>query len=128
MERIGGKLVIDSPDGVGIPWTGPAVVDGKPWPAYGEKVLWLPAGAHAVEAGRAASGPRIVHFNGDLQSAGYNADAIDIAYRSQARAYAVLDSAPVRVEVDGEPAQLNSCGPVTLVLPRGQHLVTIWTR
>ena len=33
IEKLGPKTVIDSASGVGLPWHGPAVVDGQPWPA-----------------------------------------------------------------------------------------------
>jgi hypothetical protein len=129
VERIGPKLVIDAPRGVGIAWSGPALVDGRPWPVNGDRTLWLPAGAHSVEVAGAAGSGRVLDFNGDLQSAQYGAgDSIEIAYRSQARAYAVLDRAPIGVEIDGEPVRPVLCGPATLAFPRGQHLVTIRTR
>ncbi len=44
-EMIGGKLIVESRRGSGIPWKGPALVDGKPWPVLNEKTLWLAARA-----------------------------------------------------------------------------------
>jgi hypothetical protein len=129
VERVGPKVVVNSPRGVGMAWKGPALVDGRRWPVTADGVVWLPAGTHAVEARPAASAPRVLDFNGDLQSARYGpGDEIEIAYHSQARAYAVMDRRPVAVEVDGESGQLDLCGTTTLRLPRGQHLVTIRTR
>jgi hypothetical protein len=129
VESVGGKLVVESPAGVGLQWSGAALVDGKPWPVRNEKVLWLAAGAHTVESGPGSSKPAVVYFNGDLQSARYGVDgAIELAYRSQARAFAVLDRRPATVELDGVPVQPELCSAATIALPRGQHLVTIRTQ
>ncbi len=128
VERVGPKLVVESAYGVGVQWSGPAVVDGRSWPVRNDRLVWLPAGAHAIEAGKSGGGPQVLDFNGELQSARYTADGrIELAYRSQARAFAVLDRRPVRVQLDGVEVQPDLCRPRTLVLPRGQHLVTIQT-
>jgi hypothetical protein len=127
-ETVGGKLIVDSPAGVGLRWDGGALVDGRPWPVRDGKVLWLAAGAHSVEGGPRAPGPAVLHFNGDLRSARYTSEGcIELAYRSQARAFAVLDRPAVAVEVDGVSVQPDFYSTATLALPRGQHLVTIRT-
>ena len=130
VERIGGKLAVESPFGVGVPWSGPALVDGAAWPVAGSSVVWLPAGAHTVEpAPRPVVGARVVDFNGDLLSARYQKGGmVELSYRSASRALAVLDRKAVRVSVDGVESAIELAGPVTLVLPRGQHLVTIETQ
>src|SRR5450432_753501 len=69
IEKIGPKLVVDSATEVGIPWTGPAIVDGLPWPAADDQTLWLPAGPHAIEAAPASHSPRLLYLNADLKSA-----------------------------------------------------------
>ncbi len=130
-ERIGAKLAVDSPHGVGIPWIGPALVDGQPWPAQDSRTLWLPAGPHVVESASAASGVRLLDFNGELKAAAFQPRGLEFAYQSAARALAVLDQKPVRVEIDGatqpEPDILPGEGVYTLRLPRGQHVVTVQT-
>lgn len=129
VEKIGAKMVIDSAAGVGVPWTGPVLVDGKPWPVRSDGMVWLPRGGHTVEPGSAAGEARVLDFNGELQSARYGRDGgIELSYRSQARAFAVLDREPAAVELDGAAAPLELCGARTVRLPRGQHLVTIHTR
>ncbi|HWQ56134.1 MAG TPA: hypothetical protein VN442_20780 [Bryobacteraceae bacterium] len=129
VEEIGPKLAVESPSGVGVPWSGPALVDGKLWPIRGERLLWLPVGAHMIEPGISGTASRVLDFNGELQSARYGRNgAIEVAYRSQARAFAVLERPAVRVELDGIEVQPDLCGTSTLVLPRGQHLVTIQTQ
>ena len=50
--------------------------------------------------------------------------ALEIAYMSYSRALAVLDRAPVALEVDGVAATKPVLSTV-LWLPRGQHLVRL---
>jgi hypothetical protein len=121
-EHVGGKLVVDSRSGTGIPWRGGAKVDGQLWPGRDDDTLWLPAGPHTIEPATPPAAPRLLHFNGDLQSARIvDANTIEFTYQSQARAIAILDRAPRTLEIDGEPVPVTS----PLVLPRGQHLVRI---
>jgi hypothetical protein len=126
VERIGSKLVVESVHGVGVPWRGPALVDGRPWPVRDEETVWLPAGAHSIEVAPVASGPRLLRLNGELKAARIvDAHSIEFTYRSSARAIAVLDRTPRTVEIDSLPAAAKSAGPNTLLLPRGQHIVTL---
>jgi hypothetical protein len=120
--NVGPKTVIESPAGVGLPWKGPALVDGEPWPAADEETVWLPAGAHAVEsAARPAAALRLLRLNGELKAArALSASSIEFSYTSGTRAIAVFDR-PVRIQIDGE----DRVGPPlkTILLPRGQHIV-----
>ncbi len=126
VERIGPKLVVESARGVGVPWRGPAVVDGQPWPVRDAETVWLPAGAHSIEAAPAESGPRLLRLNGELKAArSLDAHSIEFTYQSSARAIAVLDRKPRAVEIDSVAASAISAGPNTLLLPRGQHIVTL---
>ncbi|MCC6857889.1 MAG: hypothetical protein IT158_04975 [Bryobacterales bacterium] len=128
-EMVGDKLVVESPYGVGIPWTGPALVDGLPWPAADDSTLWLPAGTHAVQPGGVTPPLRLLDFNGSLKTARVLAGGgVEFTYQSSSRALAVLDRAPRRVEIDGEqaePRSLVSRNGVTVYLPRGSHLVAV---
>jgi hypothetical protein len=124
-ERVGPKLVVESAHNVGVKWKGPAVVDGRLWPFSDGETLWLTPGAHVIEAGAAAEGIRIKDFNGGLTSAHIVAGGVEIAYQSSARAMAVLSEKPTSLEIDGEPAELEIIDGKVLVLPRGQHIVTI---
>ena len=129
VERNGPKLVVHSVHGVGIPWSGPASVDGAAWPVANGSVVWLPAGAHAIEPASAPLQAYVLHFNGDLQSARVPAQGvIELAYKSSTAALAVLNRRPSRLKVDGAEARIDTPGPYTLRLPRGQHLVTITTQ
>ena len=121
---VGGKLVIESRRGAGVPWRGPALVDGKPWPVANDNTLWLPRGPHSIEPAQKANGLKILDFNGELKSAKVTADGVEFAYQSSARALATLEHAPRKVEIDGAEAKPEFSGNV-LILPRGQHLVTL---
>jgi hypothetical protein len=126
VERIGPKLAIESAHGVGVPWRGPALVDGQPWPVRDPETVWLPAGAHTIEAAPADSAPRLLRLNGDLKSASSpDAHSIEFSYRSSSRAIAVFDRAPGAVRIDSIPATPERAGANTLLLPRGQHIVTL---
>jgi len=125
-EAVGPRLMVDSPHGVALRWTGPAIVDGQPWPVQNGSLLFLPAGAHAVEAGAESPTLRVTNFNGELASAqSLETHAVELAYKSSARAFAVLNRRPVRVEIDGSDTTPDPAGPNAIFLPRGQHLVTI---
>ena len=131
-ERSGPKLIVDSLRGAGVPWKGAAAVDGKPWPFADDTTVWLPAGMHAIEpafpAGNSDAKPpamRVLDFNGRLKSAGESASGIEFAYQSNARAMALLDRAPARMELDGAETPPKMAGNV-LILPRGQHVVALF--
>jgi hypothetical protein len=125
-EMVGPKLMIDSPHGVALRWPGPAIVDGLPWPVRSEALLFLPAGTHSVEAGPASPALLVTRFTGELASAQLvEANAVELSYRSSARAVAILNRTPVRVEIDGAEAAPDPAGPNAIFLPRGQHLVVI---
>ena len=127
-ERAGKKVVVGSVAGVGVPWRGPALIDGRPWAFGNDEVVWLPAGEHTIEPGGSIPALRLLDFNGDLDTVVTGERRIEFSYRSDSRAFAVLDRRPARILVDdapfaGNPAERNS--EYRLVLPRGQHLVTL---
>lgn len=124
LEQIGSKLAIDSKLGVGVQWRGPALVDGRPWPVRDNDTVWLPSGAHVIEMGPKEAPAHLADFNGTLQSAAATAKGIEFAYRSSSRALARLDKSPRKLEIDGAEAKPEFFD-ATLVLPRGQHIVTL---
>ncbi len=128
IEQSTARLVIDSPRGVGLPWSGPAKVDGRPWPAAGTDTLWLPPGAHAVEPGAEPLRLRLADFNGELRTASVIPGGIEFSYQSSSRALAVVERKPSRIEIDGAEAPVegvDSPAGFVLFLPRGQHLVAV---
>jgi hypothetical protein len=128
VEKVGPKTVVDSVLGAGVPWKGQAMVDGAPWPVADGETVWLPAGAHSLEPAAGAPGPHLLRLTADLESArAVNATTIEFSYQSTARAIAILDRAPLVLQVDGSSEPLQSTGPKTIFLPRGQHFVTIIT-
>ncbi len=126
VQKPGKGTVVASVSGVGIPWKGAANVDGKPWPVADDETVWLPAGVHSVEQAQdKAAAPQVVRFNGDLLSASVvSAGTIEFTYQSSARAIAVLDRAPRSVHVDGKEFPVPP-GSTTILLPHGQHTVTV---
>ena len=130
-DRNADKLAVDSPQGVGVLWNGDALVDDKPWPVADGETVWLPAGPHTLRAAPAGAGARVLDFNGDLRSAErIGPSGIELSYECASRAVAVVDRKPSRLEIDGADAALaflESGNRYSLLLPRGQHLVTIHT-
>ncbi len=128
IERMGPKTVVDSAGGVGIPWAGGAKVDGQLWPVQDDETLWLPGGPHTIEPVPHAAGPRLSRLNGELKAArAVDAHTLEFTYQSASRAIAVLSRPPVRLQIDGVDEALRLAGPATLLLPRGQHVVTLTT-
>jgi hypothetical protein len=133
-ERRGEAAVISSPHGVGVRWAGPARVDGAEWPVQDGEVVWLPPGRHVVEsapAARAAAAPplAVLDCNCSLKSARVLATGIELAYKSSARALALLSRKPVRLTLDGRDVPLDmipaAAGTCVIRLPRGEHVAII---
>ena len=123
-------LIVQSKRGVGIPWNGPVTVDGKLWPVTDGSVVWLPPGIHGIEAASQTPALRILDFNADLRDAAIRPDgSIKFAYDSSSRALAIVDPAPLWLEIDGKATPVELFGATRLgsilVLPRGHHDVVI---
>jgi len=102
------------------------MVDGLPWPVQGGSLVFLPAGTHSIETGADSPALQVTHFNGELISAQLaGPQAVELSYRSSARAIAILNRKPLSVEIDGTPTPPDPAGPNAIFLPRGQHLVAI---
>jgi hypothetical protein len=128
VQQDGRRLIIDSRYGVGVPWQGPALVNGRPWPVHDQTTLWLPAGANVIEPAAKDPAVRMLDFNGNLRSASASPTGLEFSYQSNASALAVLNFRPRKIEVDGSPsaqAILESGPNFVVMLPRGQHLVQI---
>jgi len=126
IDRVGSKTVVESANGFGLPWKGPAIVDDLPWPVSDGETLWLPAGAHAVEGGRDGAGLHVLRLNAELRDARHvGSNSVEFSYESAARAIVILDRRPSKLTLDGAEERLDLAGPNTILLPRGQHVVTI---
>ncbi len=127
-EQVNGKLVVESRRGVGVPLKGlgPALVDGKPWPIASDDTLWLMPGPHVIEPAPPPQAPpmRVLDFNGDLKMAAVTLEGIEFAYQSTARAMALVEHVPSKLQIDGVERTPEMAGNV-LLLPRGQHLVSL---
>ena len=131
VENVGSKWTVESAAGIGVEWKGSVDVDGKPWPFTDGSTVWLPAGAHTLEAAHERSRkPRILDFNGEILSAlSLRGGGLQLAYSSSSRAIAVLERKPSGVELDGAgaaPQLLASGSNWALLLPRGRHSAKIW--
>ena len=130
-EQNGSRLVVESHHGVGVPWQGPALVNGRLWPVSNGTTLWLPAGPSVVEPAPPAleDAPlRMTDFNGDLRTASVTSDGLRFSYESGARALAVLSKRPSKLEIDGvfsDPKLRESGSGFVLTLPHGQHVVQL---
>jgi hypothetical protein len=127
-EQNGSQLVIESHNGVGVPWQGPALVNGRLWPVRSDTMVWLPAGSNTIEPAPQDYALRMVDFNGDLRSASATTDGLRFTYESSARALALLNARPRKLEIDGAPSdpKLRESGPsFVLTLPRGKHTVQL---
>ena len=128
LKADGNRLVVESPNGVGIEWRGAALLDGRPWPAADGETLWLPVGRHTVAPAARFPAVRLLDLTGELLAADNLAGGLEFSYRSDARAFAVVDKRPHSVEIDGaavQPEVLVTVSGFTLRLPRGQHSVRI---
>ena len=127
-EQNGSRIVIESRQGVGVPWQGPALVNGRLWPVHSDTMLWLVAGSNTIEPAPKDCALRVVDFNGDLRSASVTTDGLRFTYESSARALALLNARPRKLEIDGAPSdpKLRESGPTfVLTLPRGKHVVQL---
>jgi hypothetical protein len=127
-EQNGTRLVIDSHSGVGVPWQGPALVNGRLWPVHSDTMIWLPAGPNVVEPAPKDCALRMVDFNGNLHSASVVTDGLRFSYESSARSLALLNVRPRKLELDGAPIdpKLRESGTgFVLTLPRGKHVVQL---
>lgn len=125
-ENVNGKLGVASPRGVGVEWTGAAMVDGKRWPVASKGTVWLPRGAHTIEPSSVEPPLQLIDLNAELKAATSLSNGLEFVYQSSARAFAILDREAGRVEIDGEAADVRE--GVLLKLPRGQHIVTVYAR
>jgi hypothetical protein len=127
-ERIGeklpgDKLIVESRAGVGAQWSGPALVDGRPWPVASDTVVWLAPGSHSIQPAPVKPVLRLVDLNAELHSASAIAGGVEFTYRSSARALAAFETLPASFQIDGAEAHPVTLGNVVM-LPRGQHVVT----
>lgn len=129
-KQIPGGVTITTPYGAGVPWNGPALVDGRLWPFMDEYGVWLPPGRHTVTRNTLPPPVRLLDFTASLTFATALEDGLKIAYASRSRAYAIVDRPPGLVQIDGketEPVVVAADNKWILRLPEGQHVVVLET-
>jgi hypothetical protein len=70
---------------------------------------------------------RLLDLSAELSAAAIRDGSLEIAYRSTARVFAVIDREVAALEIDGAEVPLNTRRAPAgwlVMLPRGQHLVT----
>ena len=126
IEQSGPQVTLDSIAQVGLPWKGPALVDGQSWPVADNDTVWLPAGLHTIDPDGPTTAPRVLRLNAEIRSARVTSpSAIEVEYDSAARALAVLERPAMNVKIDGASYPVRDAGGLTLFLPRGHHTVAI---
>ncbi len=133
VSQVEGGTTVETAYGVGLAWTGPANVNGKPWPYQSDSMVWLPPGKFTVTARETKHALRLIDFNGSARGieevAIGDGSGIAFIYKAGSRAIAVLDQKPGAIWIDGKEAQPTQLarrdGSVALLLPAGEHWVTI---
>jgi len=121
-----GMLRVEATEDTRVAWTGPATLDGKPWPIANDKSILTPAGNHTLEASATRAAVSISDFNGEIRTAAAASDRADLSYTSRSRAVAVLGSAVSSIELDGLPFSKQQAADTSILLPSGQHVVTFY--
>ncbi len=121
-------LVVEAGQTTGVRWKGPALVDGRPWPALDGETVWIPAGRRRIGPGREQPPLRLLHVNLDLLGARSTAGGVEFEYRSSSRAAVLVDRRPARIVIDGAaaaPPVLEGAGHFSVLLPPGRHKTLI---
>lgn len=118
---------VEGIDAARIPWSGPAALDGRLWPLQSTGSVLVPAGTHTLSPAFERCDFAIADFNGVIQSANTTPSHADISYQSKSRAIARMTGKVTGVEIDGTafPFQAAGDGSIDLLLPAGQHVLTV---
>lgn len=118
-------LDVDARKPVQVSWHGAVELDGRLWPVQSDTSVFVPKGKHRLSPGFAKLPVRVVDFNGQIRTAAVTKDGVEIAYTSQSRAILKIDVPVTSIEVDGMPRRKAGPDERTLLLPQGQHVVTL---
>ena len=121
-----GKLELDATEQTRINWSGPAAMDGQPWPVRTAHYLIAPAGHHVISREGGEPPFTITGFSVEIQSTTVLRKEVDLAYQSRTRALVTFDEKVASIEVDGVTLWKTSGAqtPGSAILPAGQHLAT----
>ncbi len=87
--------------------------------------VWLPAGKHTLAPAAEPPIASLLDFNGEIRAATTLPDGVGFEYTSDARALAAFDRKPVRLTLDGRPAELELLSESVIRLPSGPHKVEV---
>ena len=122
------SLLVNCDRPVGVVWSGPALVDGRPWPFTDGSTVWLPPGRHRISPAADFPSLRVLHMNTDWKWGRIEDRALAFGYASAGPAIVLLSGVPKQVTVDGEPIKgplLKARSHWAVMLPRGRHSVRI---
>lgn len=128
LRREGSAVCVDSPHPVGLRWQGPALVNGRPWPARDDRTLWLPAGRHCAEPGDTDPPLRLLHLSARLRQVRAGNHSLQVHYESETTAIVQFSHRPMRLLVDGVPLATDiwrAHEGYYLRLPAGEHLLEV---
>jgi hypothetical protein len=97
------ELVVDSQRAIRLAWSGPAEMDGRPWPIQDAKSLLIPSGHHEITVAISDPPLKLADFNGNIQTAISSSEGVELSYTSATRSIAVFGSPVASVDVDGTP-------------------------
>lgn len=119
------ELVVDSPRVIRVAWSGPAEMDGRPWPIQDAKSLLIPAGHHEITVAINDPSVKLADFSGNIQTAISSSEGVELSYTSATRTIAVFGSPVASVDVDGTPFWNAGSAQdhTSVLLPAGEHVV-----
>ena len=123
-------LIVETKKNVGVRWPGPVEVNGAPWPAGDEEIVWLPAGRYVLSSADTGPPVRLLRLSAELQKVAVRPTGVLFTYRSKSRVIALVDRQPDSVLLDGEPftaSILRAKRHWAVMLPRGHRTVLIST-
>ncbi len=121
-----GEVEVNAAEPTRMAWNGPVKIDGKLWPVRDAEYVLTPAGRHRLASATEQTTVTLTDFNGDIRSAVAGKDRVDFAYISRSRAIAKVNLPVTSVEVDGVLLPKLDTSNATIMLPAGQHLVSVY--
>lgn len=122
------RVTVESAQPVGVAWQGPVRVNGSAWAAKDDETVWLPRGKHILEPGREDPPLLLRNFSGELRQLHSAGRLLEFHYRSEARAIAIFNEAPVKLWIDGQQIAApvyEAARGYYLLLPGGEHLISV---
>jgi hypothetical protein len=121
------EMSVQGSQPVRVLWSGPAEVDGKPWPVKSSTELIVPAGQHRVAVGVKEPAVHVLDFNGNLRNVSLDGSTVELGYKSDVRAILTVDPGASRIDLDGAEfwTRKQVMGEASVLLPRGEHLISI---